>query len=646
MSPLSRAALVAALAFAAVPASAYVRNAGHLPQKKASADATRLGDVIHRFQKTRLGTKCVSLKAKHGVQTLANLVNEEGRGFFPPRTGTEAALYQKIKDAIARGERLDPEKVLELGLEANLRGDEVNLQDTFLSIHNVIRLMARPETWWCDSHYSRGTLIWTPLGDVELTRGRWEPGWRGMAADSVFAIVKDITGHEPLGGSGRTLAEIRNSTWSQQSPDKQKEHQENLARARAAKQAGLDAHHAELDRRLEERARRLAEIEAARQALLNAGGGQGGVRASAARIGQMQDALAAYDRQTAELRATIRRLTLELVEDITTNATNSLYTRNLFDLESGVFSQLYGAEEEVGNGGNWYYFWLGAMTWSAEGTAAETFGRRYEAAQKWLGSEEEYARGLVQLSHFSGGAELARQAWKRFEACKPETNDEDARLLAELQKTTKASIAFHACANNRRTDKHFGTIEKDTWECRGVDPRFVASSVYPISWSGTTFSATWDSGSSPGGENLVQTNRITLTGTVGLKEKRIDVVTVTYQGRSRPLTRRPDGPGDSYDLDQTLSITNLPLASLQWGYFTYEAKGPACQTAVSGYTRSYRRWGYTVGPSGISARRAKELGLREGIEYPYEVTEAQTLGDVRWEVGEPAVRVSLTPTGP
>lgn len=419
MGPSSRAAVTAALLLFTFQVRAYVRGAGHLPQSKAKADATRLGDVIQRFQKERLGGKCVSLKTKHGIETLAYLLNEEGRGYFPPRAKTEAALYRSIKDAVAKGEKLDPEKVLELGLEANLRNGEVNLQETFLSIHNVIRLLARPETWWSDSHFSRGKLIWTPLGDVELTRGRWEPGWRGMGADSIYPIVKDITGYEPLGGTGPTLAEIRNSTWSQKGAEKQLEHQKNLEKARAAKQAGLDAEKAGLDKRMEERARMAGEIEQARQALAQPGQG-GGIRAAAVRVGQMQDALSAYDRQTAELRATIRRLTLELAEDITTNATSNLYTRSMFDPENGVFSSLYGGEEEVGNGGNWYYFWLGATTWSAEGTAAVSFGSRYEAAQKWLGSEEEYARGLVQVSHFTGGAELARQAWARGKDCTPQ----------------------------------------------------------------------------------------------------------------------------------------------------------------------------------------------------------------------------------
>jgi hypothetical protein len=409
-------ALVGLFAVDGPTAGAYTRNVGLLPQPKAEADAGRLGDVIEAFQRTHLQGKCVSVKGKHGVATLWNLVNEEGRGLFPPRTRTEIDLYRKLKAAMARGEKLDPARVLELGLEANLRNGKVDLQETFLSIHNVVRLLARPETWWCNSKYTRGRVIWTPLGEAELTRGRWEPGWRGMTGDSIYPIVADIVGHQAVSGGQPTLAEIRNNAWSQQSPEQQRQHQAQIAAAQAARRKTLEAHEAERDRQQLQRDRFAAEVEAARQAL--ASPSQGHIRGAAVRVGLMQDALGSLDSRLGELRATIRRLTLELSEDITTNARDNLYTRHLFALDGGVFTPLYGAEEAEGNGGNWYYFWLGAMAWSAQGTAAEAFGSRYEAAQKWMGSEEEYARGLIQLSHFSGGAELARQASRRFEKCK------------------------------------------------------------------------------------------------------------------------------------------------------------------------------------------------------------------------------------
>jgi len=126
----------------------------------------------------------------------------------------------------------------------------------------------------------------------------------------------------------------------------------------------------------------------------------------------MQGVLGSTDAALRDAEAVYERLRLELEDDITGRARDPLYTRRLFATdESAAFSHLYGAEEDLGNGGNWYYFWLGAFAYAAEGRAIEKLGNAYEAAQKWLGSEEEYARGLVQLSHFRGGAELGRQMW-------------------------------------------------------------------------------------------------------------------------------------------------------------------------------------------------------------------------------------------
>lgn len=135
--------------------SAYERNAGLLPEKKAKADAERMVAVASAFEGRRLKGKCVKLDAKYGLKTLMDLVNEEGRGFSPPRSGHEVALYRAMKDAIAKGERLDPERVFEMSLDACTKGDEVSLQEAFLTAHNVVRILARPETWWANHSYSR-----------------------------------------------------------------------------------------------------------------------------------------------------------------------------------------------------------------------------------------------------------------------------------------------------------------------------------------------------------------------------------------------------------------------------------------------------------------------------------------------------------
>ena len=413
----ARLVTIVALASSAPLASAYVRNSGLLPEAKAKADAGRLVEVAKSFEAKRLKGKCVRLDRKYGLGTLVDLVNEEGRGYFPPRSGHEVALYRAMKDAIARGERLDPERVLEMSLEACAKDDEVSLQDALLTAHNVVRILARPETWWTNHTYSRGALVWTPAGEVELTNGRWEPGWRGMRKDSVFPIIEDIVGHAPVEGpGGRTLAEVRGATWDGLTPQQQEEHRREVEKRREEKRQALAAQRPALDRQKAERDRFAAEIEAARKALL--GGGGGSVRSVAVRVGQMQDALGTMDAALREAEAAYERLRLEIEDDITGRARDPLYTRRLFAPgDDAAVSHLYGAEEDLGNGGNWYYFWLGAFVYATEGTGAEKLAARYEAAQKWLGSESEYARGLVQLSHFRGGAELGRQMWAHGKAC-------------------------------------------------------------------------------------------------------------------------------------------------------------------------------------------------------------------------------------
>ena len=117
------------------------------------------------------------------------------------------------------------------------KNGDVNLEDVFLTIHNVVRLLARPETWWTDQNYSRGVVYDLPvIGGGEITSGKWLPGWRGMKNDSIFPIVKDIFGSEPIEGAGsgkKTLAELTGSLFNSTDPEKVRKFQENRKKQEA-----------------------------------------------------------------------------------------------------------------------------------------------------------------------------------------------------------------------------------------------------------------------------------------------------------------------------------------------------------------------------------------------------------------------------
>ena len=69
----------------------------------------------------------------------------------PLRTGREVAFYNALKQrvrALKPGERIDRAQMLSLGLRtATPRDGKVHLPEVYLTVHNVIRLLARPEQW-------------------------------------------------------------------------------------------------------------------------------------------------------------------------------------------------------------------------------------------------------------------------------------------------------------------------------------------------------------------------------------------------------------------------------------------------------------------------------------------------------------------
>ena len=123
-----------------------------------------------------------------GLGTLTKLVNEEGRGYKPPRSGHEVKLYRKLKEylrAKAPGQRLGQADMLRMGMEAaaDSNGD-VNLAEVYLTVHNVLRLLSRPTQWSSDE-------------SMKLMEG-----------DPVYPILLDVQGRQSIDG-GESLADLR-----------------------------------------------------------------------------------------------------------------------------------------------------------------------------------------------------------------------------------------------------------------------------------------------------------------------------------------------------------------------------------------------------------------------------------------------------
>lgn len=101
----------------------------------------------------------------------------------PIRSGREVALYQKIKEFIAHrqpNQRLGMDTLLIMGLDAcSGSGGSTNLQMALLTIHNVVRILARPQQW----------------AGVALPKDYGHP-----ASDPAYPILQDVLGRSSTGG--------------------------------------------------------------------------------------------------------------------------------------------------------------------------------------------------------------------------------------------------------------------------------------------------------------------------------------------------------------------------------------------------------------------------------------------------------------
>jgi len=161
------------------------------------ARAGRLIKVIEKWQKAT-GTRVTydtktfwrRLGKKVSFQKLAGYVKLEDGAVKPIRTGREVALYDAIKKYVAGrkgGDTLGMDELLVLALQtATVENGTVNLQETLLTTHNVVRLLARPQQW------SGGRIT----GDYGHPR-----------TDPAYPILQDLLGKSSTGG--KTMAQLR-----------------------------------------------------------------------------------------------------------------------------------------------------------------------------------------------------------------------------------------------------------------------------------------------------------------------------------------------------------------------------------------------------------------------------------------------------
>jgi hypothetical protein len=376
---------VVAVLFCCSPSFAYTRGRGVLTDKEQTAQAKTLLEILNEYQ--RENNRCVSLEDKVGYGGLWNLKDEEGSHHMnPPRSGFETALYNRLKEYIAknRGSRIGLDDFFRMGLEACTGSDgSVNMGDVLLSLHNVTRLLARPENWSQSDPDKPG---WRKIRDVG------DPGWN---------IIQDLCGVSSSGGD-RTLAEIAGIN-------------------RMSDVANLSPEKAEKIRIIQEKRRKRLEGEEARLAFVT--GRIDALRRSIPMTPYATSLPESVRAIVAEIEALSKeRVTLEYrIEDLRWNPLNNLVDTqvgySLFDPANGIFKPLPGAEEWVGNGGAHYYFWLGSLINLTGGGKSAFAASIYERMQKYLGSEEEYARGLIQLSYFASGSKLGKDAYASGKIC-------------------------------------------------------------------------------------------------------------------------------------------------------------------------------------------------------------------------------------
>lgn len=180
--------LLAGLAFAETPEG--------ISEEAAKARAGRLMSVVESWEKDT-GIHVVydtaafwkKLGPKATFNSLAQYIKLEDGVKEPLRTGREVELYNRIKGFCAArkdGDTLGMDRLLQLGLEsAEPANSTVILQEVVLTLHNVVRLLARPQQWAGPGHVD-------DFGHPE--------------SDPAFPILEDLRGRKAT--KDRTMADM------------------------------------------------------------------------------------------------------------------------------------------------------------------------------------------------------------------------------------------------------------------------------------------------------------------------------------------------------------------------------------------------------------------------------------------------------
>lgn len=153
-------------------------RAGHLARvvKDWSTNGRRAVYDSKAFWKTMGGDEGAAR-----VRLLQYLKNKDGVE-APIRTGRETAFYNRLKEELRSQKKngsLGMDEILRIGLDANTKTDgTANLQETFLTIHNVMRLLARPQQW----------------------SGQTAEDYGHRSTDPAWPIIQDISGARSSGG--------------------------------------------------------------------------------------------------------------------------------------------------------------------------------------------------------------------------------------------------------------------------------------------------------------------------------------------------------------------------------------------------------------------------------------------------------------
>ena len=155
---------------------AYELGKDGITQKQADAQAGELSKIVKAFdaEAKKKGGQVYSsdvglLQAASELHNLGKY--EEGASPTPQlRSGHETDFYNKLKEFARNnpGNQLGLQDMLKMGLDvcADANGN-VDLQMVYLTIHNVMRIIARPEQWAFDKDkYNKDPAVAPIFNDI------------------------------------------------------------------------------------------------------------------------------------------------------------------------------------------------------------------------------------------------------------------------------------------------------------------------------------------------------------------------------------------------------------------------------------------------------------------------------------------------